>query len=121
MASSRVGASTSACGLVCCRSMLESTGNAKAAVELLERELEEVEGEAVRGRLAGELARLYSAHLHDDLRADDLRDDGETRLRLAGEQFASVDLEQRIAPRWRAEDAGTTASPFDPMFVQSVP
>ena len=30
------------------------------------------------------------------LRADDLHADGETRLRLAGTQYASVDLEQRI-------------------------
>jgi tetratricopeptide (TPR) repeat protein len=52
------------------RSALVRQGNAKAAVELLERELEDVEGEAVRGRLAGELAKLYNVHLHDDLRAD---------------------------------------------------
>lgn len=32
------------------------------------------------------------------VRAGDLRHDGETRLRLAGTQFASVDLEQSIAP-----------------------
>jgi tetratricopeptide (TPR) repeat protein len=52
------------------RSALVRQGNAKAAVELLERELEDVEGEAVRGRLAGELAKLYNVHLHDDLRAE---------------------------------------------------
>jgi tetratricopeptide (TPR) repeat protein len=46
-------------------------GDATAAVQLLEHELEHTEGVLEKGRLAGEAARLLHRELHDDRRAEE--------------------------------------------------
>jgi molybdopterin molybdotransferase len=63
--------------------------------------LREARGHALAQALAAPIALPSFDNSAMDgfaVRADDLRSDAETRLRLAGTQFASVDLEQRIGP-----------------------
>ena len=44
-------------------------GDANAAVELIEREIDRTEGQRAKAKLSGEMARLLRDHLNDDLRA----------------------------------------------------
>lgn len=53
------------------RGAFAARGDHNAAVQLIERELAQTEGELAKAKLAGQLARLLREGLHDDKRAED--------------------------------------------------